>query len=738
MNMIDTSYMQEPPPPPPVEMGGLDVRFLVRRLLRGLPIILICAIAGTVGGYFLMSKLPAKYSSSVSILIDPKRPGSYGADTEFANAYVDNSKVSSVEILLQSSKLLRVVVDKLHLADNPLYGGLEPSKLSVVKSWFTGKKAVMPTLTPAEREALAMGRLWMMVHPARIGITYVIRLDVTASNGPDAARIAGTLADAYIDDLVDSKLDASRRDAAWLSDRMKSQREELIKSEVEVASIQHKFGIVGGDSTTDPAVDRQSVTGVNEELIRVEGEVAAAQSRYEQAESLLKNGGNLESLPDVAESPAIQDLRRKQAEASQQLANLSVRYARNYPTVKQAERDVDALSGLIAREVQRIVVGLKTQYDQAVAHKNALTGEMNRLVGVVNATSNAEGRVELREAERIAEANRVAYEASLNKLRELQQQESRLDVEARVISGPDIPETPSFPRAIQILPAGGVLGLLFGFGLACVLPLGRPQIETAAQVERGMALQVLATIPYLSASRLTHRKRQLSIPEYLTIYPFSPFAETIRLLRFRLRSPAHAGGQVVQVTSAIPGEGKSTIAASLAISAATGHVRTVLIDLDLHHPAASRLLGNDSRVGVVDILLGDATSDRAVQAHQSLPIAIISAGSINTLRPGIIESKQLADLIRKLRQDYDLVIVDTPPVLSLSDSVLISRLVDLTLLVVAWRDTPRSLIDKAVNILRSTGAPLAGVLLNKVSQPDESSYISDKYSYKREWVQEES
>jgi capsular exopolysaccharide synthesis family protein len=737
MNMIDSTYMQEPPPPPVVESAGLDIRFLVRRLLRGLPIILVCTIAGIVGGYFLMGKLPTKYSTSVSILIDPKKPGSYGADTEFGSAFVDNSKVSSVEILLQSTKLLRIVVDKLHLADNPLYGGLQPSRLGTIIGWFTGKKPVIPQLTPEEREDLAVGRIAQMVHPARIGITYVIKLDVTASNGPDAARIAGALADAYVDDLVDSKLDAAKRDAAWLADRMKAQREELIKSEVDVASIQHKFGIVGGDVKNDAAVDRQSVAGVNEELIHVEGDVAAAQSRYEQAEQLLKTGGNLETLPDVANSPAIEDLRRQQAEASQRLANLSVRYSREYPAVKQAKKDVDSISDLIGREVRRIVAGLKTQYDQALAHKAALTGEMNRLVGVVNATSNAEGRVELREAERVAEANRVAYEASLNKLRELQQQESRLDVEARIISGPDIPFAPSFPRAIQILPAGGALGLVLGFGLAFVLPLGRPRIESAAQVERGLALQVLGTIPYLSASRLTHRKRQLSIPEYLTTYPFSAFAETIRLLRFRLRSPVHAGGQVIQLTSAIPGEGKSTIAASLAISAATGHVRTVLIDLDLHHPSASRLLGNESRVGVVDILLGDATSDRAVQAHRNLPIAIISAGSISTLRPGIMESKQLAELIRTLRQDYDLVIVDTPPVLSLSDSVLISRLVDTTLLVVAWRDTPRSLIDKAVNILRSTGAPLAGVLLNKVTQPDESSYISGKYSYARDWVQEE-
>jgi len=729
MNMIDSAYLQEPLPQPPTPLEGLDVTFLLRRLLRGSPIIIAVLIAGTVGGYFLMKKLPTKYTTSVSILIDPKRPGSYGADTEFANAYVDNSKVSSVELVLQSTKLLKTVADRLHLADNPLYGAPQPSRLAALTAWLTGEKKLSAPDTPDEREQHAIGRLWQMIHPARVGITYVIKVDVTAPNAEDAARIAGTLADAYIDDLVDSKLDASKRDAAWLADRMKTQREDLINSEVAVADLQHKFGIIGGDSKSDTSVDRQSVTGVNEEVIRVEGDVAAAQSRYEEAQAIMKSGGKLDSLPDVASSAAVQDLRRRQAEASQRLADLSIRYSRDYPAVKEAKRDVDLATSQINSEVQRIVGSLKAQYEQTVAHKNALTSEMNKLVGAVNATSNAEGRVELREAERVSEANRVAYEASLNKLREVQQQESRLDVEARIISGPDIPDSPSFPRAIQILPIGGGLGLLLGVGLIFLLPLGQPQIETAGEVERNLALPVLGTIPYIPPSKLIHHKNALSIPEYLTLYPFSTFAETIRLLRYRVRAPVHAGGQVIQLTSAVPGEGKSTIAASIAISAATGNVRTVMIDLDLHHPAASHLLGNDSRIGVVDILLGNSTSDRAVQAHASLPIAIISAGSINTLRPGLLESKQLSELIRKLRQEYDLVIVDTPPVLSLSDSVFISSLVDSTLLVVAWRDTPRSVIDKAVNVLRSAGAPLTGVLLNKVERSREAAYIDDKYSY---------
>jgi capsular exopolysaccharide synthesis family protein len=733
MNMIDTSFPHEPTPLPPVQAGGLDIKFLLRRLTRGLPIIVALSVAGGFGGYALMKKLPAKYTTSTSILIDPKRPGSYGADTDFANVYIDNSKVSSVELVLQSTTLLKAVVDKLHLADNPLYGAPASNPFNSIVYWLSGKKPTVVPDSPDQREQRAIARLLQMIHPARIGITYVIRVDVTAPNARDAARIANTLADTYVEDLVESKLDATKRDAAWLADRMKTQRQDLIKSEVDVASIQHKFGIVGGDSNA-PAVDRQSVTGVNEQLIAAEGEVASAQSRYAEAEAMLKSGGDLARLPEVASSSTMQDLRHRQAEAEQKIADLSTKYSYDHPAVKEANRDLAAINTLISSETARIAGSLKAQYEESLTHKNALTAEMNRLVGLVNATSNAEGRAELREAERIAEANRVAYEASLNKLREVQQQESRPDVEARIISRPDAPDFPSFPRAIQVVPAGMGLGLLAGLALTCLLPLGRPQFDTAIEAERDLDLPVVGVIPFLSKSKLRHQNRTLSVPEYLTVYPFSIFSETIRLLRYRLRSPAQPAGRVIQLTSSVPGEGKSTIAASLAISAATGHVPTVLIDLDLHHPNSGSLLGNDSRVGIVDILLGDSPSDLAVQGHSSLPIAILSAGSVTTLRPGIIESKRLAELIRKLRLEYELVIIDTPPVLSLSDAVMISNLVDSTLLVVACRDTPRSVVAKAVNVLRSSGAPLTGIVLNKVEQSSQATYIDDKYRYKRDYV----
>jgi capsular exopolysaccharide synthesis family protein len=679
-----------------------------------------------------LKKLPAKYISSVSILIDPKQPGSYGAETEFGSAFVDNSKISSVELILQSSNLLRQVVETLHLADDPYYGDLRPARLASLMQLITGRDVVRQPDSQQDRIERAVGRLWQAVHPARIGSTYVIKLDVTAPDPRKAARIASAISDAYISGLLNSKLDAARQNAAWLNDRLKTQRDDLIQSEAQVAAIQHKFGLVGNDAKDEGAVDRQSVGGVNQQLIGIEGDVAGIQSRYEAAVALQRSGGDLQSLPDVAGSPIIQDLQKKRADATQRLSSLQPHYSRDFPAVEDAAREARAIDGMIAVETQRIIQGLKSQYVAALAHKNVLTSEMSGLVGKVTATANAEGRDELREAQRIAEANRIAYEASLTKLREVQEQESRVDVEARIISSADVPETPSFPRAVQLLPAGAVIGLLMGLGIVLALPAGKQTIESAAEIERAFSLYVLGTVPYLTNSKLMHNNKLLGITDYLMAFPFTMFAESIRLLRYRLHAQKRAGGHVLQVTSSVPGEGKSTIAASLAISAATGHIRTVLIDLDLHRPGSSRLLGHGTNVGVADFLMGKSTSENAMPLNDTLPMSIVGAGSVDMLRPGLVESQQLGKLISKLRLEYELVIIDTPPILAVADAILISHLCDTTLLVVAWRDTPRHLVEQAISLLRNSGAPLAGVLLNKVSQNKGLTYGAENYGYYRD------
>ena len=624
---------------------GLNVRTLLQQLLRKSHIIAGATVLGLVLGVVAVEMLPARYTSAVALLIDPKRPGAYGAEAAFTDVYVDTTKIASVQLILQSWGMLDRVVRAEHLADDPAFGDPRPSRFRAAMSWITMTKPPALSDTPAAREARAVDRLSQMIRTTRVDMTYVIRIDVSAPKPAQAQRLANALAEAYLADQMDTKSAAERRDTSWLRNRLQELRNDLIASESAVELVRQKYGLTQTDNGPGSTLDRQAVTEVNAELAKAEGDVAATQAKFEQSEQVMHGGGGLEGLSDVTSSKVIEDLRQQQAEASRRLTDLASRYTRDYPERRAAERDRDAINAQVGLETSRIVAALRNDYQTAVARRNALQSQLTRLVGAVSAAGSAQGRVQLLEAQRVAEANRIAYEASLGRLRDLEEQQTREDAEARVISAPQIPEAPSFPRPAVFLPAGGALGLLGGIGAVPLAPMLRRRIVDASSAERDLSLPVLAMAPYLRKSELMLGSAKLTIPEYLALKPYSQFAESLRLLRLHLRGSGVDGAHVVQFTSAIPCEGKSTLAASMAVSAATAGVRTVLVDLDFHNPAITRLFRGGEAKGVTDVLIGNTTAGSALQNHELLPLRIIGAGSVNDPNPDLIESRQLLELI---------------------------------------------------------------------------------------------
>ena len=716
----------EPDPPP-----RQDTKRMMRRIIWGVPIVVVGTLLGALGGVFLLHKIPSTYTSSVSILIDPKAPGAYGASSDFGNSFVDSSKIANVEEILLSSAVLDRVIAKEHLADDPQFG--DPSH-SVLAQWFPwlGTEPSSGTKDSAAlRKDRAVERLGRLIKTARVGVTYVVDVDVAGSTAEGAQRMAQDIADAYLAEQLDAKLDAVQSDSEWLTNRLKEQHAAWTRSDAAVEALRQKLGVTGSDAASDTTVDRDSITELNRDLVAAEAELATAKARYDQANQVMKTGGGLDGLSAVTGSPVIASLRAQQAQASERLANLAQRYGADHPIRQQAQHDLGALNTQVQLEVSRIVAALRNDYQIALRHRDALKAQLAGRVGTVNATASAEGRIELRDAEGVAESNKVAYYATLSKLKDVEQQQTRQDVEARIISGPDLPERPSFPKPILVIPAAAMLGLILSAGLALVLPMRRSRVEDALDAERDLALPVLATVPYMTSAVLEQAGAARSIPKYLMVNPFSLFGESLRILRLRLSKKGPLGNQVIQITSSVQGEGKSTVAASLAISAASAGIKTVLVDLDLYHPESGRLLEFDDSQGVVDVLKGSVAAAVALRTYKDLPLRVITAGSIKQLHPSMIESTELRDLIDGLREEYDLIILDTPPVLAISDPLFISKLVDATVMVIAWRATPQEMVSEAVRALRNMHAPLAGLLLNKVNYARTGKYSGYYYGDRR-------
>jgi succinoglycan biosynthesis transport protein ExoP len=714
----DSPYDTEQAPP-------FNALRLIRRLISGLPIVLLAAVLGAVSGFGLLRALPRSYTSSVSILLDPKRPGAYGADTEFGNSFVDVAKIADVELVLVSSPVLLRVVQDEQLASLPAFGDASPSLLERILPAAPEHKAHPPE-TVEMRENRAIRTLRRMIRTARVGATYVVNVDVTAPTAEAAQQIASDVAHTYIAEQSEAKYEAVQHDTALLTQRVTEQRAALTRSSGAVEALRQSLGVASIDAASDSTVDRASITDINRELTAAEGELASAQAHYTQA-LRANHGGGADGLSAVTASPAIAALRARQSEAAERLANLSVRYAADYPERKQAERDVQAIDRDISAEISRTVSALRNDYQTALMHRDVLKQQLATLVRTVNAAASAEGRTELQDAERVAAADKLTYEASLAQLREVQQQQDRQDVEARIISGPDLPDRPSAPKPLVIIGATTFLAMMVAAAGVLAVLLMRVRVDNVVEAEQDLALPMLASIPYLTKLQLREAGIPPSIPNYLAANPYSMFAESFRVLRLRLaKTIGRSPSQVVQITSAVQGEGKSAVATSLAISAATSGIRTVLVDLDLYNPEASRLLEFDTADGVVELLNGSVAKALALRSYRSIPLRAITAGSIQNRNPSLIESEKLQTLIAELREEFDLIILDTPPVLAISDPLFVAQLVDATVMVIAWRATPQALVAEAIRALRKTRAPLAGLLLNKVHLKRSATY---RYGY---------
>ncbi|HEX3990461.1 MAG TPA: polysaccharide biosynthesis tyrosine autokinase, partial [Acetobacteraceae bacterium] len=399
----------------------------------------------------------------------------------------------------------------------------------------------------------------------------------------------------------------------------------------------------------------------------------------------------------------------------------------NYPGLIDAQRDKKALDARIAAEIGRIADSIRNDYETAVSRRDELKSMLGTRVDTTQDDTNSTGRVKLREAQRIVEANQAFYDAQLRRLREAELLKSRQDVEARILSPADAPTAPKFPKRSIFLILGAVVGLMGGVAVAGSRLLMENRFVTAAWTEDTLGLPILGLLPLVRRREMAGIGRHSGIQEYLRAKPLSRFAESLRSLRAGLRNSTPIAPRIIHVTSSVPGEGKSTVAAALATSAAIAGLRTVLVDLDIRNSSVSNLFNLQDSKGVVDVIKGDSMIGTALQTFDELPLTVMAVGQSSRLSPDMIGSPRFGAMIQKLASDFDMVILDSPPILAVSDSVLIANVSDATMFVIQWRTTPKDIVRQGIKVLRSNGATLAGVVFNKMDLSKAPQYEGAGY-----------
>ena len=564
----------------------------------------------------------------------------------------------------------------------------------------------------------------------RDGLTYIINVEVNSSDPVKAAHLAQAVSEAYLNDQLQAKYETARRASSWLFGRLKEIRKDTIDSEEAVAEIWRAYGLTETGENGTSTIASQQITELNAAIGAAEVELSRQQVKVEQARGVRQSGGNIEGLAAVMASGVITGLRAQQSDIIRKLAEMQPLPSQRdivtrRPEIIRAEEGLRAVRGQISAEEDRIIANLENDYAASRNNVIALKEQLKKLTGE-GGLANPDGQAKLREAQRVANANRQVYDSFLNKFKELEQSQTMQEAEARIIESARVPTQTSFPRLPLFLMVSLGLGSLLGLGGAFVAEYFNSErmqstFVTPMQLEQSLRLPMLASVPLLNVDDFEQKGHNLDILQYVLANQFSHFAEALRCIRMGLRrTDGDKSAKVIQITSAVPAEGKSTLAATLALSSALSGARVVLIDCDFRRPMTSKLFHLEKTGGLIDLLAGHAKWDEVANDYSSL--TIVPVGNCDRSSLDLIGSPRMIEVLKFASEHYDLVFLDSPPILPVSDAAVISSIADKTILLIEWNKTDRDLVFQAIDSVHLNKGTVTGVVLNKVNLATIKSY----------------
>ncbi len=620
------------------------------------------------------------------------------------------------------------VVDKLHLEQDPAFNP-KPDFLSVFVQqlnplhWFAGRGDKEPASdgdTPARRAIVHRLLAGLSVSP--VGLSTAINVSFISRDPNRSALIANGIADAYVEDQLEAKFDANQKATQWLSRRIQdlSNQAEAADAAVQSYKASHHINTpVNGISVVD-----QQIRDVNTQLVVAKADLAEKQANYNSLLAL-QSAGKAANAAQVLSSPLIATLRAQETDLNRQLADLSSRYLPGHPKILDLQAQKENLESKINEEVQRVVESIRNAVSIASAHVGSLQQSLSQVEG--QGAGQDQSSVQLTALQSAATSTRSMYEAFLTRLSQTQDREGIQAPDARVISIAEAPDAPSFPKkGLSIglsIPAGLVLGLMFAF----LLERFDSGFRTIADVEGMVGLPVMATVPEISAPK----GKPANAADIVINKPMSSFAEAIRGLRLGLiLSDVDHPAKVVLVTSSVPAEGKTTIAIGLARIAAAGGLKTVLVDCDLRRASTGKTLDTRFSKSIVDVLTGAAPLDQCLVKDDKSSAFILP--SINTPgNPGdLLSSQAMQKIVTQLREKFDFIVIDSPPVLPVNDAKILSRLADTVLFVVRWERTPREAILSSIRALNDVRARISGIAMTRANNERFRHYSYGYQDYK--------
>jgi len=800
MLQTDKKFQREPDQPEEFISGSELVRTVTAFVTRQFPLMLFTILMTVALGIVFYYTTPPRFTGAALLILDSHKAQLLQQQSPLGlELPVDSTAVDSQVEILKSETVALSVIKDLHLTDEPEF---KPSvgMLDSLMQLLPGTGSREP---PTEFQLLrgALGKFQSGLRIKRVGLTYVIEISYQSTDPQRAARIANAVAEAYIDDSLEAKYQASRRAASWLQDRIKELRTQASTAERAVADYKAKNNIVDAGGRL---LNEQQLAEINSALSIARAQKAEAQARYDRISSILQNEDSGASFNDIAtvadslQNQVVTKLRSQYLDLAARESDWSARYGSEHLAVVNLRNQMREIRRSINAELRRTAETYKSDVEIAKTREETLQKNLNDSITQSNDTGQAQ--IVLHELESNAQSYRSLADNFLQLFMVSVQQQSFPMTEARLITKATPPSGSSYPKfSLVFLLAvlgGGVIALLAGL----LRDAADRVFRTAAQVESVLKVNCIALVPGVDLDRenksssvtqaaggqilplsirgafrskdgLSSTAPNRSDPvaqlamamsnvppvagdrrgaptqriisytkgleTHLLDFPFSRYAEAVRSIN--MAADLHNLNdlnKVIAVTSALPNEGKSTIATSFSQLLAHSGVRTILIDGDLRNPSLTGRLAPSANLGLIDLLLGRAPLDEVVWTDPNTNLTflptVVDARVAHSSE--ILGSAAMEKLLQDLRKKYDRVVIDLSPLAPIVDVRATRKIVDSYIFVVEWGKTKIDVVEHVLRDAPEIYHQLMGVVLNKADisamrryEPHRGSYYYNRY-----------
>ncbi|MEW6118079.1 MAG: polysaccharide biosynthesis tyrosine autokinase [Nitrospirota bacterium] len=546
----------------------------------------------------------------------------------------------------------------------------------------------------------------------------IVEIRYLAPNPELARSITNTVARAYIEELLELNMSSTRYALQWMTKKAEEEREKLDRSEKNLQEYVKNRNIITMENKI--AVIPQKLSELNSQLIQAETKKKQLETLYTKVKSISNDLDEAETISVIASDPSLQAIKQQIIKSEQNIMEMSQKYGKKHPAMTRALEDLNVLKAKREQEIRRIIDSIKNEYEMAKAN----VATLNRFLGETKseALNVNEKFMEYGSINREVETNRQLYDALVKKIKEQSITEQGQTVNVLVVEKAEAPKSPAKPRKALNLLLGLIVGAFGGIGAAFFVEYLDNTVKSPEEVETKLGVPVFGVI--------TMNKTPNAVIEGIVVRePTSIITENYKAIRTALLlSSAERPPKRILVTSMSPEEGKTTTSINLAMAIAQSEYKVLLIDADLRKPRLHKVFGLNNTKGLSTYLAG--ASDMSITQKGPLSgLSVITSGPIPPNPSELLGSNRMNELLTALSGQYDIIVCDSPPLLSVADSLILSKTVEGTIIVTRAGKVTYDEMKRGLKSLYDLKAHVLGIVINALDVKKNDYYYQRYYNY---------